>query len=243
MQPALFPLGRWPGPGLHPLTLQQQAAVNAIVRDLDRTGLAAVSGPPGTGKTTLLRDVVAHVMVSRAELLSSVETPTSELFGLDLMDFAVVVASSNNAAVENVSLELPIRAKALDSSLWYDEGPAYFARTADSVLGIPPAAPEGEHAWGLMAARLGRAANRREFFKRFWWDPDWGLNDWLNLVAWPDAPQNRDKPLGKLAELDPPPRSPEALANWRTARDGFRQALRRFRRTPSAPSGALDVPW
>ncbi len=25
--------------------------------------------------------------------------------------------------------------------------------------------------------------------------------------------------------LDPPPRSPEALANWRTARDGFRQAL------------------
>jgi len=199
LQPALFPLGRWPGPGLHPLTLQQQAAVNAIVRDLDRTGLAAVSGPPGTGKTTLLRDVVAHVMVSRAELLSSVETPTSELFGLDLMDFAVVVASSNNAAVEN--------------------------------------------AWGLMAARLGRAANRREFFKRFWWDPDWGLNDWLNLVAWPDAPQNRDKPLGKLAELDPPPRSPEALANWRTARDGFRQALRRFRRTPSAPSGALDVPW
>jgi hypothetical protein len=30
LQPELFPLGRWPGPGLHPLSLLQQAAVNAI---------------------------------------------------------------------------------------------------------------------------------------------------------------------------------------------------------------------
>lgn len=45
------------------------------------------------------------------------------------------------------------------------------------------------------------------------------------MVAWPDAQQNRSKKLGKLAQVDPPLRSPEALAQWRTARDGFRQAL------------------
>jgi hypothetical protein len=95
LDPALFPLGRWPGKGLHPLTLLQQAVVNAIVRDLNREGLAAVNGPPGTGKTTLLRDVVAHVLVTRAERLASTEKPWNGLGGIDLLDFAIVVASSN----------------------------------------------------------------------------------------------------------------------------------------------------
>ena len=229
LQPDLFPLGRWPGPGLHPLTLLQQAAVNAIVRDLERNGITAVNGPPGTGKTTLLRDLVAHVLVSRAELLAKIEDPRRDLPAMDLMDFAVVVASSNNTAVENVSLELPIRGKALDPSIWRDSRLEYFHQTADAVLDVPPSASDEEHAWGLLAARLGKTENRREFFERFWWDPEWGLNDWLNLVAWPDTPRNRNK-RGKLAEVDRPPRFPEAMASWRKARDAFRQAFERCRR-------------
>ena len=192
--------------------------------------IAKVNGPPGTGKTTLLRDLVAHVLVSRAELLAKIEDPRGDLPAMDLMDFAVVVASSNNTAVENVSLELPIRGKALDPSIWRDSKLEYFHHTADAVLDVPPSASDEEHAWGLLAARLGNAENRREFFERFWWDSDWGLNDWLNLVAWPDTPRNRDKPLGELAKVDPPPRAPEATASWRTARDAFRQALERCRR-------------
>lgn len=228
LQPGLFPLGRWPGPGLHPLTLLQQVAVNAIVRDLGRSGMAAVNGPPGTGKTTLLRDLVAHVLVSRAEALASLDDPRRGFGGLDLMDFAVVVASSNNAAVENISLELPVRDKALDASFWRDPRLDYFSHTADAVLDVPITAPEKDHAWGLMAARLGSTANRRTFFKKFWWDADWGLNDWLDLAGWPDT-QRQSKPLGKLARLKPPPRPPEAMAEWRRARDAFRQALNRCR--------------
>jgi hypothetical protein len=228
LRPALFPLARWPGPGLHPLTLLQQAAVNAIVRDLGEHGIAAVNGPPGTGKTTLLRDLVAHVLVLRAETLAGLD-PQKGLAGLDLMDFAIVVASSNNAAVENVSLELPVRGRALDDSVWREGGLDYFGLTATAVLGVGPDAPEEERAWGLVAARLGNAGNRRTFLNRFWWDHDWGLNDWLNLAGWPDAQHNRARPPGKLAQADPPPRSPEARAQWRAARDSFCQAAERCR--------------
>lgn len=185
LQPELFPLGRWPGPGLHPLSLLQQAAVNAIVRDLDRSGIAAVNGPPGTGKTTLLRDLVAHVLVARAETIAGLDDPRVGLAGLELMDFAMVVASSNNAAVENVSLELPVRAKALDRSVWLEGGLDYFGHTASAVLSVPPDAPESERAWGLMTARLGNAGNRRDFFANFWSNHDWGLNDWLTSPAGP----------------------------------------------------------
>jgi hypothetical protein len=229
LEPGLFPLGRWPGPGLHPLNVLQQAAINAIVRDLDRGGLAAVNGPPGTGKTTLLRDLVAHVLVSRADSLSRAD-PLGELSGLDLMDFAIVVASNNNTAVENISLDLPMRAKALDRSMWQDGGLAYFRHTADAVGNVASGSPEADRAWGLMAARLGKASHRKAFFGTFWWDADWGLRDWLDLAGWPD--RRDDQPPGKLAELDPPPRLPEARANWRQAVDEFwlaRDRCRRFR--------------
>jgi hypothetical protein len=147
------------------------------------------------------------------------------LSGLNLMDFAIVVASTNNAAVENVSLELPLRAKALDGSVWLKGGLDYFGDTASAVLGMLDK-PEEERAWGLMAARLGNVANRREFFERFWWDRDWGLKDWLYFAGHPNAVRNEREPPGKLVQRDPPPRWPEAMANWQTARDAFRQALK-----------------
>jgi hypothetical protein len=125
LQPALTPLGKWPGNGRYPLALLQQAAVNATDKRLMKTGILAVNGPPGTGKTTLLRDVVAARIIERATVMSefkrpaSAFTPTNQslqrsgakitLHKLDerLKGFEMVVASSNNKAVENVSAELP----------------------------------------------------------------------------------------------------------------------------------------
>lgn len=223
LDPNLFPLGRWPGKGLHPLTLLQQAAVNAITRDLQEEGLAAVNGPPGTGKTTLLRDIVAHVLVTRAECLAAIEKPWDGLGDIDLMDFAVVVTSSNNAAVENISLELPVRDKALDPSVWRDGGLDYFGHTATALLDLPKDASAERRAWGLAAARLGNSDNRRHFFQRFWRDKDWGLDDWLNRVVAPD--RLRSNPPGKLVLLDPPPRKFEAREAWRRARTDFLHKL------------------
>jgi hypothetical protein len=72
--PARIPLGRWPAPGRHPLVLLQQAAVNlAFTGAVGST--TPVNGPPGTGKTTLLRDVVAALVTQRAEAMCSFDDP------------------------------------------------------------------------------------------------------------------------------------------------------------------------
>jgi len=125
--PKAFPLPQWPAPGGHPLVLLQQAAVNISQRELaNRNGIVAVNGPPGTGKTTLLRDIVAARVVDRADAMASFDDPTTaftptgqkvrmgdaaffQLYRLDekLKGHEVLVASSNNKAVENISKELP----------------------------------------------------------------------------------------------------------------------------------------
>jgi hypothetical protein len=75
------------------LVAGQQFAVNEIVAELadgassagrradDSGGLFAVNGPPGTGKTTLLRDLIAAVVVRRAEVLATLKSPAAGFGG------------------------------------------------------------------------------------------------------------------------------------------------------------------
>ena len=82
----------------------------------------------------------------------------------------MVVASSNNGAVENVTTEIP---KAIDPQFTAID---YFAETARTV--------HGDDAWAMIAAKLGNRKNRNEFADKFWWksmrhilrqppSPDW----------------------------------------------------------------------
>ena len=60
---AAFPLGLWPA--AHNPCLMQQLAVNLAIAP-DAPPLFSVNGPPGTGKTTLLKEIVASNVVQRA---------------------------------------------------------------------------------------------------------------------------------------------------------------------------------
>ena len=209
--PDRIPSGRWVTDTDRPLAFSQQFAVNQILRTLSETsGLFAVNGPPGTGKTTMLRDVIAAIVVKRATELAclaspgeafttareqwqpaqythTIATPNPKLTG-----FEIVVASSNNGAVENISTEIP-GPKGIDGQ-WRDAAAAvnYFSQTA------------GHDAWAMVAARLGNRANRAAFARDFSFNSDSSMR---NVLRQPAAP----------------------ASDWQGAVASFRRALSRVK--------------
>lgn len=187
LSPGHLPPGRWMSEDSHLQTLMQQAAVNIASENLrGKAGLFSVNGPPGTGKTTMLRDIIADVIVRRAEVMSQFSSPSGAftpdgeipvtgervvtLYRPDprLTGFEIVVASSNNGAVQNITQEIPA-GKAVGKS--YREEAAYFRKVAEYVINAPR--EENLPPWGMVAAVLGNSANRGEFAQRFWFDlPD-----------------------------------------------------------------------
>ena len=63
-----FPMGKYPSK-FSP-TLMQQIAINIAISEKDRKEkIFSVNGPPGTGKTTLLKEIIASNVVQLAEVL------------------------------------------------------------------------------------------------------------------------------------------------------------------------------
>ncbi|WP_164716492.1 AAA domain-containing protein [Paenibacillus whitsoniae] len=117
LQPNYYPLGRFPSNSGFALSFMQQAAVNLALNDENE--IRSVNGPPGTGKTTLLKDIFADLVVQQAAeimQLSEKKIRGSLVYWQDaklgvlpssISDKNIVVASSNNGAVQNIVKELP----------------------------------------------------------------------------------------------------------------------------------------
>lgn len=178
LMPDAYANSCWPTAHHLGLVHSQQLAVNTILSTLSNgQGMLGVNGPPGTGKTTLLRDLIAAIITSRADVLAGLrrasdgfvsngreaandEGKQQTCFKLNpaLFGFEIVVASSNNGAVENVTLELPQRDK-IDEA-WLPEA-EYFAELGALVSGKP--------AWGLISGALGSKARRKNFVDRYFY--------------------------------------------------------------------------
>lgn len=127
------PMGKWPAKFMP--ALMQQTAVNIAIGRENPVPIFSVNGPPGTGKTTLLKEIVASNIVERAVLLAENGNDPDTLFekhtfkqGLieakgnayylyapnyysikndAVNNYSMLVTSCNNAAVENITIDLP----------------------------------------------------------------------------------------------------------------------------------------
>lgn len=116
-----YPLGRFPSNPKYALSFMQQVAVNLAI-GVDKQQMRSVNGPPGTGKTTLLKDIFAELVVRQAKYLCELksknggklqsivfdETISLEALPDEITDNEIIVASSNNGAVQNIVNELPL---------------------------------------------------------------------------------------------------------------------------------------
>ena len=190
--PKVLPYGRWPSK--FNLSFMQQIAVN-IAKE-NPSDIFSVNGPPGTGKTTLLKDIIANNIVERAskfcesnhvnDIFKKVvgRDGTSFYYTIpsDIAVYGMLVLSSNNKAVENITLELPnissVKAGTNGSTLFNPEfsnqqidlsyfakdekykyvksSEVYFTFLADRLA-------ESNTQWGLISARLGKKSNINTF--------------------------------------------------------------------------------
>jgi hypothetical protein len=192
LAPRRLPSAHWPGEPAHAMSLMQQFAINSLFERLEPGGVFSVNGPPGTGKTTLLRDVFAELITRRARALAGLSRAReafADVVSVDFQDegrcavarlrpeltgFEMVVASSNNAAVENLSRDLP-KSKALGKTgktPWRDaQGGARVGYLRTVAHNIAARTAKGDYEkldaddapWGLVACVLGRKRNRTDF--------------------------------------------------------------------------------
>ena len=172
LYPRKLPPARWPSNFDHSLSTMQQLAVSSAL-DV-KTRVFSVNGPPGTGKTTLLKDIIANVYFLRSVELSKLTNPfdafepTTEkengLYCCPLIDnlkgFEMIIGCSGNGAAENISLELPSRKTGNVDQILLDEISYLEEFNTDSQLN--PIADT----WGVFSAALGNRKNNKKYIDR-----------------------------------------------------------------------------
>lgn len=187
LHPKNYPLGRFPSNITHPLYFMQQVAVNLSV-SYDDKSIRSVNGPPGTGKTTLIRDIFAELIVSQSydiftmknrKMKGSNKTKYYDkakigILPSNITEKSIVVASSNNGALQNIVNELPL-IKKIDKKLVKELLAAdYFKDISNNVFWakweedengkknnelVKEKRSESDDFWGLISLEGGKSEN------------------------------------------------------------------------------------
>jgi len=156
----------------------QEVSIHLSLRGNQK--IFSVNGPPGSGKTTLIKEIVASNIVERAVFLSQFKNPddvfekkgykeqSGHYFKLNekLHHYGMIIASNNNFAVENISLELPKAKNLREENCWADS----FDTSKNEEIYFTDLAKNLHHfdSWGMISIRLGKKSNMDEFVNTIW---------------------------------------------------------------------------
>ena len=187
LQPQNYPMGRFPSNPDFSLSFMQQVAVNLYLKD--KNDIMSVNGPPGTGKTTLLKDIFADLMVQQAyQMLELIKTPLKGKYkyfkeGMigeipkRIVKNTILVASSNNGAVQNIVIDLP-KKKDIDKYFLDNLCEAdYFAEVSNSEVkriynkesrqNEFKTSPQDTENWGMFSIEGGASKNLSKLLDKF----------------------------------------------------------------------------
>lgn len=152
----------------------QATAINICTSEEYSPNIFSVNGPPGTGKTTLLKEIIADTIVKKAKIISDlnlnnleiIRTNTTESYYRnyykipdELKKLGIIVASNNNSAVENISKNLPKVEDVLKENTLTDlfdvniQKNIYFTKDSETIF------KDTTDTWGLISAPYGKKVN------------------------------------------------------------------------------------
>ncbi|WP_413991747.1 hypothetical protein ACMDCR_06550 [Labrys okinawensis] len=246
ISPTRIPPGKWPAGAEQPLVLLQQAAVNLALDGRDASRLLPINGPSGTGKGALLRDLIAALVIRRAEVMSEIANPREAFTHIGkvratdgftdryvvseaLKGHEIVIVASNDA-LEKIVTEL-MDLRTIDATR---ADLRYFSTVADRLFQADEAGPRN---WGLVAAALGRASDLARLRRTVWDDEEYGLRPYLleavgasqSIEAGVAAAKGGRRRKPAVVEAEKPPEKAEALMRWQEAQRAFRSKAKEAR--------------